>query len=80
MLLLDEPTRGIDVSAKQDVYQLIRQTAKDGTAIIFSSMEEDEIIEISDRVAILRDGRQVGVVAGCEPHELLVRAGGAIDP
>ncbi len=80
VLLLDEPTRGIDVSAKQDVYRLIRQTAKDGTAIIFSSMEEDEIIEISDRVVILRDGRQVGVVAGCEPHELLVRAGGAIDP
>ena len=79
LLLLDEPTRGIDVGAKHDVYELIRRCASKGAAIIFSSLEEQEILNVSDRVVVLRDGRHVATLAAHElsEHDLLVLAGGA---
>lgn len=61
ILILDEPTRGIDVGSKAEVYQLIHQLAEKGVAIILISSELEEIIGLSDRVAVMHEGR----IAGC---------------
>jgi len=56
VLLLDEPTRGVDLHAKAQIYKLIRELADDGVSSIFVSSELEEIAEVCDRVLILRDG------------------------
>ncbi|WP_137844806.1 sugar ABC transporter ATP-binding protein [Microbacterium sp. 2FI] len=56
ILLLDEPTRGVDLQAKAQIYRLIRELADDGVSSIFVSSELEEIAEVCDRVLILRDG------------------------
>nr|WP_277911175.1 ATP-binding cassette domain-containing protein [Asaia platycodi] len=56
ILLLDEPTRGIDVGAKQEIYRLIRMLAAEGKAIIVVSSELLEIMTVSDRVLVMRTG------------------------
>lgn len=57
VLLLDDPTRGIDVGAKQEIYAIIDRLAKEGYAIILSSSELGEVIRLSDRVLVLYEGR-----------------------
>ncbi len=57
VLLLDEPTRGIDVGAKSEIYQLIRQLAAQGRAIIMTSSELPELLAVSDRIIVLCEGR-----------------------
>ena len=57
ILLLDEPTRGVDVGAKQEIYRVIRALAGDGKAVIVVSSELPEILQISDRVLVMRNGR-----------------------
>ena len=57
LLLLDEPTRGVDVGAKFDIYSLIRTAAAEGTAVIVVSSDLPELIGLSDRIAILNAGR-----------------------
>jgi ABC-type sugar transport system ATPase subunit len=78
LVLLDEPTRGIDLGAKQDVYRLIRQVASTGTAVLYATMEESEALELSDRILVLRDGKQVALIKSKDTnsHELLALAGG----
>jgi ABC-type sugar transport system ATPase subunit len=78
LLLLDEPTRGIDVGAKQDVYRWIRKTAAAGTSIIVSSLEEAELLGLAHRLVVLRDGRQVATIPTTETneHELMMLAAG----
>jgi ribose transport system ATP-binding protein len=56
ILLLDEPTRGIDVGAKQEIYQLMEELAANGMAILFVSSELEEILGMSDRVLVMREG------------------------
>jgi ribose transport system ATP-binding protein len=60
LLILDEPTRGIDVGAKSEVYVLIRRLADQGTAIIMISSELPEIIGMSDRILVMHDGQVMG--------------------
>ena len=67
ILLLDEPTRGIDIGAKQEIYRVIRNLALDGKSIIVVSSELPEILNVSDRVLVMRAGR---IVAELERHEL----------
>jgi ABC-type sugar transport system ATPase subunit len=56
ILILDEPTRGIDVGAKMEVYKLINELAKQGKAILMISSELPEILQLSDRVYVMCDG------------------------
>ena len=60
MLILDEPTRGIDVAAKQELMNEVMRLARDGMAVLFISSEIDEVLRISDRVVVLRDRRKAG--------------------
>ena len=57
MLILDEPTRGIDVGAKADVHQLIDDLARDGVAVIVISSDLPEVLAMSDRIVVMREGR-----------------------
>lgn len=60
IVMMDEPTRGIDVGAKYEIYQLIKQLAKEGKAVLIISSEMTELLGICDRILILREGRLVG--------------------
>ena len=60
VLLLDEPTRGIDVGAKQEIYRLMEELAESGVAILFASSEMEEILGMSDRVLVMHEGRITG--------------------
>jgi simple sugar transport system ATP-binding protein len=59
ILLMDEPTRGIDIEAKGQVYELVRNLASQGISVIFVSSEIDEVLEVSDRILVLNSGRVV---------------------
>jgi ribose transport system ATP-binding protein len=60
VLLLDEPTRGIDVGAKREIYQLMEKLAADGMAILFVSSEMEEVLAMSDRVLVMHEGGLAG--------------------
>ncbi|MGH9908316.1 MAG: ATP-binding cassette domain-containing protein, partial [Pyrinomonadaceae bacterium] len=60
VLFLDEPTRGIDVGAKQEIYAQINRLAKAGLAIVLVSSELPEVLGLSDRVIVLHEGRMTG--------------------
>ena len=62
VLILDEPTRGIDVGAKAEVHQIVDELARSGMAIILISSDLPEVLAMSDRVLVMREGRQVGRV------------------
>ena len=66
LLLLDEPTRGIDVGAKFEIARLVEQLCADGVAVVFISSELEEVVQSSHRVAVLRDRRKVGELSGEE--------------
>ena len=62
VLILDEPTRGIDVGAKAEIYELMRELAGGGVAVIVISSDMEEVLGVSDRVAVMRRGRITGVL------------------
>lgn len=64
ILVIDEPTRGIDIGTKQQMYQFIRDLAAEGRAIIVISSEMQEVIGLSDRILVMRRGRISGELAG----------------
>jgi len=66
VLLLDEPTRGIDVGTKAEVYRLVRQAADDGAAVLLVSSEMPELLALSDRLVVLCEGRLSGELTGAE--------------
>jgi len=66
VLIVDEPTRGIDVGAKVEVHNLLFQMAASGIAIVVISSELPEIIALSDRVVLMRQGRVTGELARSE--------------
>jgi galactofuranose transport system ATP-binding protein len=66
VLLLDEPTRGIDVGAKAEVQSLIDELASEGLGVVLVSSDAEELIEGADRVVVLRDGVVVGTLTGAE--------------
>ncbi len=67
ILVLDEPTRGIDVGAKSEIYSIMNELVKKGVSIIMISSELPEIINMSDRVYVMAEGK----IAGCIGHDEL---------
>ena len=62
VLIFDEPTRGIDVGAKAEIYGLIRKLALEGVSVIVISSEMEEVLGISDRIAVMHEGRITGIL------------------
>jgi ribose transport system ATP-binding protein len=62
LIILDEPTRGIDVGAKSEIYELMRQLAESGVAILMISSDMEEVIGVSDRIAVMHEGRISGLL------------------
>ena len=69
LLLLDEPTRGIDVGAKQEIYGLMEELTRRGVAILFVSSEMEEVLGMSDRALVMHEGRLSGELARTELSE-----------
>jgi ribose transport system ATP-binding protein len=69
LLLLDEPTRGIDVGAKSEIYQLIRRLASQGRAILMTSSELPELLAVADRIIVLCEGRITAEIPRAEATE-----------
>ena len=76
VLLLDEPTRGVDVGAKVEIYELINKLTEKGLAVVLASSELPELIGMSDRIAMMRSGRIVGNFSRAEaaPERLIAAA------
>jgi inositol transport system ATP-binding protein len=70
ILILDEPTRGVDVGAKAEIHRLIATLAADGAAVIMISSEMPEILGMSDRVMVMRQGRVAGIVERSEANQV----------
>jgi rhamnose transport system ATP-binding protein len=69
LLILDEPTRGIDVGAKAEVHQIINELAAEGIAIIMISSDLPEVLAMSDRILVMREGQQMGIFARSEASQ-----------
>ena len=72
VLLLNEPTRGIDVEAKQEIYRLIRKEAEEGIGVIMFSSDMMELIGLSDRIITMYEGRITGELSGDEIREEVI--------
>jgi rhamnose transport system ATP-binding protein len=72
LLILDEPTRGIDVGAKAEVHQIINELAQEGLGIILISSDLPEVLAMSDRILVMREGRQMSIFSRDEATEEVV--------
>jgi len=80
IFILDEPTRGIDVGTKEELYTLIQELAADGAGIILISSEVPEIVRLADRVLVMRAGRIVTELRGSDisPQSVLLATVGGV--
>ena len=69
VLILDEPTRGVDVGAKKEIYQLINQFKQEGMSIILVSSEMPEVLGMSDRILVMHEGRFSAEFASCDANQ-----------
>ena len=78
VMILDEPTRGIDVGAKAEIYRLMRALAEQGTVILMISSDMEEVLHVSDRVAVMHEGEIAGVLerADCTEENIMQLAVG----
>jgi rhamnose transport system ATP-binding protein len=81
VLIFDEPTRGIDVGAKAEVHGIIRKLASEGVAIIVISSDLPEVLALADRVLVMREGRQAGLldIAEASQERVIGLAAGTSD-
>jgi erythritol transport system ATP-binding protein len=78
VLLMDEPSRGIDVGAKADVFRTMRKLSRDGLGILFATSDLDEVMALSDRIAVMSNGRLTGMFDRAEATEAAVVAASAM--
>jgi ABC-type sugar transport system ATPase subunit len=79
LLILDEPTHGVDVGAKAEIYELVRALARDGLAILLISSELPEVLDLSDRIVVMRAGRVAATLdrAAADERTVMMHATGA---
>jgi ribose transport system ATP-binding protein len=80
VLILDEPTRGIDVGAKREIYRLMREIADRGAAVLMISSELPEVIGVCDRILVMHEGRLAGELpfGATEEQIMTLATGGAL--
>ena len=78
LLIFDEPTRGVDVGAKAELHNIIRDLAKQGVAIIVISSDLPEVLALADRILVMREGRQMGIfdIANANQENVMALATG----
>jgi ribose transport system ATP-binding protein len=78
VMILDEPTRGIDVGAKAEIYRIMRALAEQGAVILMISSDMEEVLHVSDRVAVMHEGEIAGVLerADCTEENIMQLAVG----
>ncbi|MBU6410910.1 MAG: ATP-binding cassette domain-containing protein, partial [Verrucomicrobia bacterium] len=69
VMILDEPTRGIDVGAKAEIYRIMRALAAQGAAILMISSDMEEILNVSDRVVVMHEGQITGLLERADCNE-----------
>lgn len=69
LVIMDEPTRGIDVGAKAEIEKIVRDLAKQGMSVIMISSEISEVVRNSNRVMVMRDGHKLGELTGGEINQ-----------
>ncbi|MBN1249983.1 MAG: sugar ABC transporter ATP-binding protein, partial [Anaerolineae bacterium] len=75
LLLLDDPTKGVDIHSRREIHRILRQSADEGMTVVLSSSENDELLEIADRIYLFYEGRVSGVLSGAaKTPERLVAA------
>ena len=82
LLIFDEPTAGIDVGVKYEIYQLINRLAQDGVGVIVISSDLPELLGISDRIAVMHEGRLMGILARAEATQekvMMLATGGVLE-
>jgi rhamnose transport system ATP-binding protein len=81
-LIVDEPTRGIDVGTKAEVHRLLSSLAGDGVAVLVISSELPEVLSVADRILVMREGRLVSILTHEEASEerIIAAATGQTDP
>jgi ribose transport system ATP-binding protein len=72
LFIFDEPTRGIDVGAKDEIYKLLTKLAEEGKSIIMISSELPEILRMSDRVAVMCNGRLTGIIDNKDANQEVI--------
>ena len=72
ILLMDEPTRGIDINAKAEIYRLMRSLAAEGMGIVMASSELPEILAVSDRVLVMCEGKLTASIPVAEANEEMI--------
>ncbi len=83
VMILDEPTRGIDIGAKAEIYRLMRALAKSGVAVLMISSDMEEVIGVSDRIAVMHQGAISGFLTRdqfSEENVLLLAIGKTLEP
>jgi ABC-type sugar transport system ATPase subunit len=73
VLILDEPTRGVDVGAKAEIHALIRRLAHEGRAVLLISSEMNEVLSLSDRILVMREGEMAAELPGGAAAEAVLR-------
>ena len=68
-IVLDEPTRGVDVGAKAEIHRLVKEIADQGTAVLIVSSDLPELLELSDTIHVMRDGHVTGTLSKEEASE-----------
>jgi ribose transport system ATP-binding protein len=69
VMILDEPTRGIDVGAKAEIYRLMRELADNGAVILMISSDMEEVLNVSDRIAVMHEGEIAGLLERADCNE-----------
>jgi ABC-type sugar transport system ATPase subunit len=78
ILLLDEPTRGVDIGAKQEIYEAIERLVADGMAVMLISSDLEEVLRLSDRIVVLRRGRIAATLSRAEASETAIMRAAAL--
>jgi ribose transport system ATP-binding protein len=78
VMIFDEPTRGIDVGAKAEIYRLMRELADNGAVVLMISSDMEEILNVSDRIAVMHEGEITGILerADCQEQNVMQLAVG----